>query len=50
MPVMLGVLAGSLLGARALAGAATGRLRRVFALVVVVLALEMMANGIAGRL
>ncbi|HVO09616.1 MAG TPA: sulfite exporter TauE/SafE family protein [Vicinamibacteria bacterium] len=50
MPVMLGVLAGSLLGARALAGAATGRLRRVFALVVVVLALEMMVNGIAGRL
>jgi len=50
MPVMLGVLAGSLLGARVLASAATTWLRRVFALVVVALALEMMVNGISGRL
>jgi len=50
MPVMLGVLAGSFLGARVLAGAATTWLRRVFALVVVALALEMMVNALAGRL
>ncbi len=50
MPVMLGVLAGSLLGARVLAGANTSWLRVVFALVVVALALEMIYNGFAGRL
>jgi uncharacterized membrane protein YfcA len=50
MPVMLGVLAGSLLGARVLAGAATRWLRLVFAVIVVVLALEMIGNGLTGRL
>ncbi len=48
MPVMLGVLTGSLLGARVLAGATTRWLRLVFASVVVVLALEMIYNGVKG--
>jgi uncharacterized protein len=49
MPVMLGVLAGSLLGARKLVGAKTGVLRAVFAVVVGLLAIEMIYNGFAGR-
>jgi uncharacterized membrane protein YfcA len=50
MPVMLGVLTGSILGARQLAGAKTRVLRVVFAAVVAVLALEMVYSGIAGTL
>jgi len=50
MPVMLGVLSGSLLGARMLPGAPTVILRRVFAAVVFTLAVEMIYNGVAGRL
>jgi len=50
MPVMLGVLAGSLLGARVLAKAEPRVLRLVFAAVVFILALEMIVNGLAGRL
>ena len=50
MPVMLGVSAGSLLGARQLAGADVRVLRIVFGLVVGVLALEMIYNGLTGRL
>jgi uncharacterized membrane protein YfcA len=50
MPVMLGVLTGSLLGARQLAGAKTRLLRVLFALVVAVLALEMMYSGFAGAI
>jgi hypothetical protein len=50
MPVMLGVLTGSLAGARHLMGAKTGALRRVFAAVIAVLALEMIYNGVAGGL
>ena len=46
MPVMLGVLAGSLSGARLLMGAKTKALRRVFALVIGVLAVEMIYNGL----
>jgi uncharacterized protein len=46
MPVMLGVLTGSILGARQLAGAKTRLLRVVFALVVAVLAVEMVYSGI----
>src|SRR5271155_406794 len=49
MPVMLGVLAGSLLGARVLAGAQVKTLRIVFSSVIGVLAIEMIYNGIAGK-
>jgi len=49
MPVMLGVLAGSLVGARGLAGTRTRALRLVFAAVVGVLALEMLYSGVSGR-
>jgi uncharacterized membrane protein YfcA len=48
MPVMLGVLAGSLAGARHLAGAATRPLRLLFAAVVGVLAVEMIVGGLRG--
>jgi hypothetical protein len=50
MPVVLGVLAGSLVGARFLPGAPTSILRWVFAAVVAVLAAEMMYNGVTGRM
>jgi uncharacterized membrane protein YfcA len=49
MPVMLGVSAGSFFGARHLSGAEVRVLRAVFGLVVGVLALEMIYNGLAGR-
>jgi len=45
MPVMLGVLAGSVLGARVLIGAGTRVLRWTFAVVVLVMAVEMIYNG-----
>ena len=48
MPVMLGVLGGSLLGARLLPGAKIQVLRRLFAVVIAVMALEMMYSGIHG--
>ena len=47
-PVMLGVLAGALLGARILAGARTNWLRWLFTAVVVVLALEMLYKAVRG--
>ncbi len=50
MPVMLGVLAGSLVGARLLSGAPVLVLRRLFAIVVGVIAIEMIWNGIEGRI
>ncbi len=50
MPVMLGVLGGSLVGARQLMGARTRVLRAVFAAVVGLLALEMIYNGLSGGL
>ena len=50
MPVMLGVLAGAIFGARALAGSRTRLLRLVFSGIVVVLGLEMIYNGLAGRI
>jgi uncharacterized membrane protein YfcA len=50
MPVMLGVLIGSLMGTRLLVTAKTRILRIIFALVIFVMALEMIYNGIAGRL
>jgi hypothetical protein len=49
MPVMLGVLAGSMVGARLLFGARTARLRLLFAVVIVVIALEMIYHGAFGR-
>ena len=50
MPVMLGVLIGSLLGARVLVGARTRWLRLTFAAVILGLGLEMIYNGIMGKL
>ena len=50
LPVMLGVLAGALVGARILAGANTRMLRRIFAVVIVALALEMAYKGLRGGL
>ncbi len=50
MPVMLGVLAGSLLGARVLVKARVKVLRYVFALLIVLLGFEMIFNGLRGRL
>jgi len=50
MPVMLGVLAGSLLGARVLMRASVKVLRYLFATVIVVLGFEMIYKGISGRI
>jgi uncharacterized membrane protein YfcA len=50
MPVTLGVLAGSLLGARVLTAARPRRLRLVFAVVIALLGVEMILNGVMGRL
>jgi uncharacterized protein len=50
MPVVVGVLGGSFLGARFLASARTRLLRNVFASVVVILAIEMIYNSLKGRL
>jgi len=50
MPVMLGVLLGSLLGARILVNANTQILRKIFSGVILVLAIEMIYNGITGKL
>ena len=50
MPVMLGVLLGSVLGARVLTRAATPVLRLIFGVVVAVLAIEMIYHGLTGRL
>jgi uncharacterized protein len=50
MPVMLGVLAGSMLGARVLAGAQVRVLRWVFSGVIGALAVEMIYGGLRGRI
>jgi uncharacterized membrane protein YfcA len=50
MPVMLGVLAGSLLGTRVLVRTQVNTLKTVFALVVVVLGCEMIYSGIKGAI
>ena len=50
MPVMLGVLTGSLIGTRILMGAGTRTLRWVFAVVVAVLAVEMIYSGFSKKL
>jgi uncharacterized membrane protein YfcA len=49
MPVMLGVLLGSALGARTLIHANPSMLRKVFSVIILVLAIEMIFNGITGR-
>jgi uncharacterized protein len=50
MPVVLGALAGSMLGAKVLVKARTKSLRIVFSLVIVGLGIEMIFNGFTGRL
>jgi uncharacterized protein len=50
MPVMLGVLAGSLFGARILVKAQTKSLRLVFSLVILVLGLQMLYKGLWGHI
>ncbi len=50
MPVMLGVLMGSILGARFLIRAKTRILRIVFGVVIFVLGVEMIYSGLSGRL
>jgi uncharacterized protein len=50
MPVVLGVLAGSILGARQLIGAQVRVLRWIFAGVVGVMAIEMIVTGVKGKL
>jgi len=50
MPVMLGVLLGSLAGSRILVKAKVKTLRLVFATVIVLLGMEMIYNGMTGRL
>jgi uncharacterized membrane protein YfcA len=49
MPVMLGVLVGSLIGARQLMGAKVRVLRWIFGIVVAVMAVEMIVAGVKGR-
>jgi len=49
MPVMLGVLAGALIGARLLHRLRTRVLRLLFQAVILVLGVEMIYNGLAGR-
>jgi uncharacterized membrane protein YfcA len=50
MPVMLGVLAGSLVGARELSQASTKRMRLLFGLVVAALAIEMIYSGFTRKI
>jgi uncharacterized protein len=50
MPVMLGVLAGSLIGSRMLVNARVKSLRVIFSVVIVGLGVEMIYSGLSGRL
>jgi len=50
MPVMLGVLLGSVLGARTLVRTNPNVLRKVFSVIILLLATEMIINGITGRI
>lgn len=50
MPVMLGVLSGSMIGAKVLVQARVQILRTLFALVIVALGIEMIYNSLAGKL
>jgi uncharacterized membrane protein YfcA len=49
MPVMLGVLLGALLGTKVLVRAQVRTLRIVFGVVILALAIEMIVNGISGK-
>jgi len=49
MPVMLGVLAGALVGAKLLVHMRVKTLRMVFGVVILALAIEMIVNGITGK-
>lgn len=49
MPVMLGVLCGAFLGTKLLMRAKVSTLRRIFGAVVLLLAIEMIVNGIQGK-
>jgi uncharacterized protein len=49
MPVMLGVLLGSLAGARSLPRLSSRGLRAVFVALIVALGIEMIASGLGGR-
>ena len=50
MPVMLGVLAGALLGARILPGAKVRTLRIVFSIAISAVAIEMILQGVRGKI
>jgi uncharacterized protein len=50
MPVMLGVLVGALVGTKVLVRAQVKTLRLVFGVVILALAVEMIVNGITGRI
>jgi len=50
MPVMLGVLTGSMLGAKVLLKSPTKRLRLVFGVVIVIMGIEMIFNALTGKL
>jgi hypothetical protein len=50
MPVMLGVLAGALVGAKILPGAKVRTLRIVFGVVIAALGIEMIFQGLRGKL
>jgi uncharacterized protein len=50
MPVMLGVLAGSLLGTHILIKTRVKTLKNVFACVIIALGVEMIYSGIAGKI
>ena len=50
MPVMLGVLAGSLIGTKVLVRLHVKWLRLGFSIVIVLLAIEMLYNGITGKI
>lgn len=50
MPVMLGVLVGSMAGARLLPKTRTHHLRNVFSVVILLMAIEMLYKGVTGRI
>jgi uncharacterized protein len=50
MPVTIGVLLGSLLGARVLQKARVKSVRIIFAVVIALLGAEMIFNGLTGKL
>ena len=50
MPVMLGVLVGSMIGSRLLVRARVATLKVVFGLVIVALGFEMIFSGLTGRI